>query len=148
MQTNDIGRGQCISTGIRKGEWKGLEPVRKHWRRERLERSRGNTSTYTMPLVTFIAFDALHCLHCPSVPSVSFSALQCRRQNYELCELVFCNFFLGSLEYGLKWNHNDSKANPNRFHSMVKYNKCGYMMEFLKKRDSLLQGKILICCGI
>ena len=43
--------------------------------------------------MSFIVFIALHCLYCPSVPSTSFSALQCRRQNYELCELVFIKKF-------------------------------------------------------
>ena len=43
---------------------------------------------------------------CPSVPSVSFSSLQCRRQNYELCELVLTNLVILtslSLKICLAW---------------------------------------------
>ena len=66
--------------------------MRKHWHwLRRLERDSRNaeTSLYSKPSIGFIVFIALHCLHCASVPSTSFSALQCRRQNYELCKLVF-----------------------------------------------------------
>ena len=69
-----------------------MEPVRKHWRWvRRLERKSRNAETLFNAFIVFKAFNKLHCLCCPSLPSLSFCdfyILQCRRQNYELCELV------------------------------------------------------------
>ena len=70
-------------------------------------------SLYSKPSISFFAFVALHCLPCPSVPSTSFSALQCRRQNYELCELVSVNkvVFLRGLQLHFYCKHFYCKVN-------------------------------------
>ena len=82
----------------KKGDWKGMEPVRKHWHWvRRLERKSRNAETLFNAFIVFKAFNKLHCLYCPSLPSLSFCAfyiLQCPSvQKAELWALRACLLF-------------------------------------------------------